>query len=188
MKLRRSVLLVLCGFGAVAAARAQPAASAIVVLVRHAEKAAAPADDPGLTDAGRARADALAEALRDAHVDAIITTQYARTRNTAAPLARAQQVTPILVETGADSAAHVREVAAAIRRQPAGRLVVIVGHSNTIPGIITALGGPRLPDLCDGEFSDLFTLVLPHEGQPRLIQSRYGARDAEKPCDREMIR
>ena len=185
---RRSFALALCLLAALTTVRARQDAPTVVVFVRHAEKAATPADDPGLTAAGRARADALSEALRDARVDAIITTQYERTRNTAGPLALAQHVTPVVVQAGTDTPAHVREVAAAVRRQPAGSLVVVVGHSDTIPAVITALGGPRLSNICDGEFSRLFTLVLPREGPPRLIQSAYGARDAEQPCGRTMIR
>jgi hypothetical protein len=51
------------------------AAPVVVVLVRHAEKAASPADDPGLSQEGRARAEALAAALAEADVDAIVVTQ-----------------------------------------------------------------------------------------------------------------
>jgi hypothetical protein len=56
---------------------------ALVLLVRHAEKAAEPADDPPLTAAGAERAQALATALQDAGVTAIITTPLRRTRETA---------------------------------------------------------------------------------------------------------
>src|SRR5687767_8231863 len=61
--------------------------ASIVLLVRHAEKAPAPANDPPLTPAGAKRADALAEALSDAEVKAIITTGARRTRETAQPIA-----------------------------------------------------------------------------------------------------
>lgn len=55
------------------------------------------------------------------------------------------------------SDAHVG--ADAVRRH-AGRTVLMVGHGNTIPAIITALGGPKLADLCDAQYSMLFTLVI----------------------------
>jgi broad specificity phosphatase PhoE len=167
---------------------AQEPAPTTVVLVRHAEKAAGPAEDPGLTEAGRARADALAEALRDARVDAVITSQYERTRKTAEPVAVARDLEPVVMQAGTDTVTHVREVAAAVRRQPVGGLVLVVGHTNTIPPIIAALGGPQLPDICDGEYARLFTLVLPPGGSPRLIQSTYGAPDPAEPCGRSMIR
>jgi broad specificity phosphatase PhoE len=185
---RRSLVLAVCALLAPATLSARGPTPTVVVLVRHAERAATPADDPVLTEAGRARADALRAVLADARVDAIITTHYERTRKTAEPLAKAAKVAPVIVRAGADTAAHVREVAAAVRGQPAAGLVVVVGHSNTIPPIIAALGGPTLPDLCDAEYARLFTLVLPPDAPPHLIQSFYGAADPVEPCGRTMSR
>src|SRR5262245_7952006 len=78
---------------------AQPDGSSptVVLLVRHAEKAAQPADDPPLTQNGRRRAEALAEVIKDAHPTAIITTQLHRTVETAQPSAAATGVTPEVV-------------------------------------------------------------------------------------------
>ena len=93
------------------AASAQPST---VVLVRHAERATAPAPDPVLTDAGAQRAKDLA-------------------------------------------------------------------------AIIAALGGPRLPNLCDSQYSKLFVLELSGRS-PRLIQATYGAPDPtdSDACSRTM--
>jgi broad specificity phosphatase PhoE len=185
---KRVFTIAVLAITAAARLQAHDAGPSVVILVRHAEKAASPPDDPGLTDAGRARADALAEALREARVDAVITSHFERTRTTADPIAAARHLTPVVVQAGTDTLTHVREVAAAVRRQPAGGLVVVVGHSNTIPPIIAELGGPQLPDICDDEYAGLFTLVLPPGGAPRLIRSTYGAPDAAEPCGRTMIR
>src|SRR5213078_4827272 len=62
---------------------AQGRGTTTVILVRHAEKAAAPADDPPLTAAGEARAKDLLDAVRDARVTAIVTTQLVRAKSTA---------------------------------------------------------------------------------------------------------
>jgi broad specificity phosphatase PhoE len=183
-----AVAVAVCIVAALGSIEAQQPAPVIVVLVRHAERASAPPDDPGLSDAGRARAEALAEALEHARVDAVITTQYERTRRTAEPLARGRQLTPVIIRAGADTAAHVREVATAVRLQPPGSFVLVVGHSNTVPAIVGALGGPTLPDLCDAEYATLFALVLPADGAPRLVRSSYGAPDPPEPCGRTMIR
>ena len=56
-------------------------------------------------------------------------------------------------------------------------IALIVGHSNTVMGIIAALGGPRLPDLCDGQYALLHTLTIPAVGTPVLRVSSYGAPD-----------
>lgn len=173
-------MLVFC---ALAASSALADDVRIVVLVRHAERAAAPSDDPGLSQAGKARAEALADALADARVDAIITTQFARTKATAEPLARARRLTPSVVTGGADTAVHAREVAAAVKALAPGSLALVVGHSDTVPAIIAALGGPALDDLCDAEFATMFTLIVPSNGPPRLLRTTYGAPDPPMPAD-----
>jgi broad specificity phosphatase PhoE len=149
---------------------------ALVVLVRHAEKAAEPADDPPLTPAGLERARALVPALKDAGVTAIIISDTLRSRATAEPLAQALGLLPIVVgSSGGDAASRAAAVAAEVRRHPDG-VVVVVGHSNTIPAIVAALGGPRLPDIPDKEFSQLL-LLRPAAGGARLVRARYGAKD-----------
>ena len=156
----------------------RPSLPALVLLVRHAEKAAEPADDPPLTAAGAARAQALAAALQDAGVTAIITTQLRRTRETAQPLATVRGLTPEVVPVRrGEGEAHAAAVAAAVRRH-AGGVVLVAGHSNTVPAIIAALGGPRLPDICESVYANLFVLV-PGAGEVRLVRSRYGAADPE---------
>jgi broad specificity phosphatase PhoE len=60
-------------------------AQSTIFVVRHAEKADA-TKDPDLSEAGRARAEALAKALRDAKIAAIYATEFKRTQQTAAPL------------------------------------------------------------------------------------------------------
>lgn len=148
-----------------------------VIIVRHAERATAPASDPVLTADGSARAEALAAALADAGVSAIITTHLQRTQLTAKPLADAAGLGFTVVRPGSPMQAHFDSVAAAVRRQAEGSVVLVVGHSNTVPGIIAALGGPRMPDLCDSQYSSLFILNFPATGAPRLIRSSYGAPD-----------
>src|SRR4051812_43734713 len=89
----------LLSFGAAAAAVAQ---QTTVILVRHAEKGTQPANDPPLTAAGEARARALLEAVKDAGVTAIITTQFARTKGTAAQVATSLGITSEVVPASAD--------------------------------------------------------------------------------------
>jgi bisphosphoglycerate-dependent phosphoglycerate mutase len=68
-------------------------------------------------------------------------------------------------------------VADMIRGRYAGRTVVVVGHSNTIPAVIAALGGPKVNDLCENEYSTMFTLIIDEAAGVRLIRSSYGAPD-----------
>ena len=159
-----------------------------VILVRHAEKAASPATDPPLTAAGGQRAMDLAAALADARVGTIITTQYQRTRATAKPLAQAAGKTPIELMAAPELREHAEEVAATVRSRPAGETVVVVGHSNTLPVIIAALGGPQIPNICETQYGGMYILELSASGPARLIRATYGAPDppAEPNCSRTM--
>lgn len=149
-----------------------------IILARHAEKAA-PSGDPELTPEGMRRAEALAQVVADVRLTAILTTQFRRTGLTAAPAARAAGIAPSVLTATGNLTEDAAAVARAIDALPAGSIVLVVGHSNTLGPIIAALGGPTLPDLCDGEHATLFTLVRPAAGPPHLLRSRYGA--AEPP-------
>jgi broad specificity phosphatase PhoE len=140
----------------------------VVVLVRHAEKEAAPADDPPLTRAGRKRAAELAKRVKvlaaKYPLRAIFTTDYVRTRQTAAPLAAATHVAPTV--TNDDPVNGVLAIHDGI--------VVIVGHSNTIPKLIQELGGPAGIVIADGEFNRFFTLAEPGTPRAKLVDATYG--------------
>lgn len=155
---------------------AQPAT---VILVRHAEKASQTESDPVLSEAGTQRAKDLAAALADARIGSVITTQYQRTRLTAADVLSATGLTPIVVTAGA--ASHVADVAAAIRARPAGETVLVVGHSNTITAIIGALGGPKLGNICDSQYANLYVLEMAAP-TPKLIRASYGKADPVDPA------
>lgn len=147
-----------------------------VYLVRHAEKSTMVSSDPDphITDTGKRRAEALASRLGTSGVTAIITSQFKRTQETAQPLAAALRIDPEIITVGTQGSSD--SVAAAVLRHRGGK-VLIVGHSNTIAGIIQALGGPRLPNLCDSEYSNLYVLYLPPSGKAELIRQHYGASD-----------
>jgi phosphohistidine phosphatase SixA len=157
-----------------------------VILVRHAEKVAAnPLDrNPPLSPEGQRRARDLAAALRGRRVNAILVTQYRRTRQTAAPLAASRGITPEETRMGRDSDEAAAEVASLIRARHLGQTVVVVGHSSTVPKIIALLGGPRLRPLCENAHSHLYTLVIPRTGPARLAHTHFGAADPpdERAC------
>ena len=148
-----------------------------IILVRHAERGAEPAADPALSAAGAARAQTQAATLANAGVSAIVTTQFRRSRETAQPLAEALHITPqvITARKGEEAAAHIAEVAAAVRTQ-AGGTVLVVGHSNTVMAIAAALGAPKMADLCETSFSHVL-LLRPAVPAPQLLHLRYGAPD-----------
>ena len=150
-------------------------AAAQVILVRHAEKATDAGGDPPLSAAGKARAEALAAALADAGVSAILVTPLRRTRDTAAPIAQELGLVPQEIAVDGGAATHANAVAEAVRAQSG--VVLVVGHSNTLAPIIAALGGPVLPDLCETSYAHAFVLGG-IDAEPRLQRWRYGAADA----------
>jgi len=171
------VLLIVCAAGVLPnAVAAQSRGDKLVFIVRHAEKASATDPDPSLSDAGNARAIALAAALRDAQVTDILVTSRKRTLETAAVVANARQLIAHVVPLSPNTAEHITAVAKAVR-EAKGNAVLVVGHSNTVTGIITALGAPKLPDLCDAQYANLFIVRLPARGAPSLIRAKYGAAD-----------
>jgi broad specificity phosphatase PhoE len=146
----------------------------VVVVVRHAEKATDDPRDPTLSDAGRARAQALADALVGAGLDAVYTTQYRRTRLTAAPAAEAAglevQVRPV---GPGNAASYDADLIREIRALPPGSTVLVVGHSNTVPGLVEALGAQDAADMTESEFDRFTVVLLPAQGRTRVITTRY---------------
>jgi broad specificity phosphatase PhoE len=158
---------------AITTAVAAQGATTTVIVVRHAEKAAVPAEDPPLTTEGQARARDLEDALRNAGVSAVITTQFVRTRDTGQPTASALGIAAEIVPTS--SATHVKDVVAAVRRHE-GQTVLVVGHSNTVPEIVEALGAVKPATICDAEYDNLYIVTIPPTGKPGVIHTRFGVR------------
>lgn len=145
-----------------------------MIVVRHAEKVVSDDPDPPLTELGHARAAALIEVAREAGVTAIYSTPFKRTQNTAAPLADALgvSITTFPVEGGAEQ--HAAALGEDVLKNHAGESVLIVGHSNTVPEIVRALGGSAMESMTESEYDHLLIVIIPEEGDPRTIHGRYG--------------
>ena len=144
-----------------------------VIVVRHAEKAAEPASNPGLSAAGVARAAALDSTLADAKVTAILVTPYRRNTETAAPIAARFGLTPIVVPITAQGGVTLHATTMAAKARELGGTVLIVGHSNTVGAVVEALGGPKVGNLPDSEYTLLWTVVVGEDGV-RVVRSRFG--------------
>jgi broad specificity phosphatase PhoE len=153
---------------------AAPSATTIVV-VRHAEKSTDDPKDPSLSPAGQQRAQDLRTALKDAGVTDVYVTQYKRTRQTAEPLAEASGISTIERPINAtNSATYARDLAHEILTRSAGKSVLVVGHSNTVPDIVKALSGSAVPAITDAEYDHIFVVTIPATGSPRVMQVRFG--------------
>ncbi len=150
-----------------AAATTPVAAQRAVILVRHAEKADA-SKDPVLSEAGQARARALAVLLARAGVTAVYVSEYQRTKQTAEPLAVALNL-PVYSFPAADPAGLVER----LRALYADDVVLVVGHSDTLPDLMQLLGHPAMETIEDDDFGNVFVLV-PRGGQPPfVVRFRY---------------
>jgi broad specificity phosphatase PhoE len=156
----KALALFLLLFVSASIASAEP----VIVIVRHAEKAANGGSDPDLSSAGRARADALARILKDAGITAIFTSEFKRTQETAAPAATLAHVAPTVV-AAKDTAGLVAKL-----HQLNGNALV-VGHGDTIPNIIKALGINTPIDIPDADYSELLIVTL--GDKPQLFRLHY---------------
>ena len=138
-----------------------------VFLVRHGEKVDN-SRDPNLSAEGLERAMALAGVLRDAGIEYVHSSDFIRTRDTAAPIAEAQGLEvelydpdnlPILVEK---------------LRRTGGRHLV-VGHSGSTPSMVELLGGDPGAEINEeGEFDRLYIVTLAKDKSVNSVMLRYG--------------
>jgi broad specificity phosphatase PhoE len=139
-----------------------------VLAVRHADiDLPAHTADPPLSPAGRQRAQALALLTGSAGISSILTSEFTRTQQTAQPLAQLLGLTLALVPAPDVLAEQI----VAGRH---GDIVMIVGHSNTIPELINALGGGPVPIIGERDFDNLFVVTLQGPGQATTVRLRYG--------------
>jgi broad specificity phosphatase PhoE len=148
---------------AVAPALAQRA----VIIVRHAEKVDQSAD-AALSAAGQARARALAALLAKAGVTAVYATQYRRTVQTVQPLADALGLR-VQTRQADDSAGLV----ARLRSHHASDVVLVAGHSNTVPEVLRLLGDTAPTTIADDDFGSLFVVVPRPGAAPVVLRLHY---------------
>ncbi len=167
-----------------------------VLLVRHAERADNSANT-NLSQVGLDRAQALVGVADEAGVAAMYSTDFCRTAQTAQPLASAVGLS-INVQQSGNPAAGLEDcdpsIDVAISIIPAmvngaqglvdhvlsqhgNQVVLIVGHSGTVPAMVQALGQGVFSAIQIGEndFDNLFVITVPrYFGSPKLAKAQYG--------------
>ncbi|MEP3479490.1 MAG: histidine phosphatase family protein [Fuerstiella sp.] len=138
-----------------------------VFVVRHAEKESA-GRNPILSEAGKERAALLAKTLRNAELDHIHSTDYARTMMTAAATAATEEL-----QVEKYNPAKLANFAMSLKR--AGGRHLVVGHSNTTPALVKLLGGdPGLPIEETAEYDRLYVVTIGAAGDTTCVLMRYG--------------
>jgi broad specificity phosphatase PhoE len=167
-------LLRLALLAALAGLAARPAsAQKAIFVVRHAEKISE--EDERLTDAGRSRAGRLAEMLKNAGISAIYSTQTDRTIGTAQPLANALGLKIRIYDTApANGNADFQRLVERLRSEVAtDGIVLVVGHSNTVPLILKSLGCADVVTIASDEYDNLFVVVPKAGSAATLLRLRY---------------
>jgi len=164
----RVLLLALAALAFTSVEAIAQANATVVYVVRHAERAEDGTRDPPISDAGQARADLLAEMLRDAGITHIHTTDYKRTRSTGAPTAHDAGLSMAVYDPS-----DLDAFAAELRGMPGRHLVL--GHSNTTPGLVEALGGDAGSSIDEMEYDRLYIVTLTPGGAMTVLM-RFGER------------
>ena len=173
MRIWRAAVLLLVVMGvAVTASPLLAQAPTTVFVVRHTEKGGDPGDrDPELSEAGRERARKLAHVLGEANITAIYSTPFLRTRHTAQPLAERLGIEITVIPV---SQTMTEDWVATLRNDHAGQVILVVGHSNTVPPIVNALGAGPFENLTEDEYDDMFVVTLAADGSATAVRLRYG--------------
>jgi len=147
-----------------------------LILVRHAEKVLDNSEDPALTVNGKKRAQELAYILAHIPIDLIYSTPYKRTKATVAPIAKNKNLT-------LNSYIPMRELdfLTEILKLHRGKTILVCGHSNTVPSMVSILTGEKKAILIrDHVYDNLFILQVRTMGDALLTRLRFGAHTPEK--------
>ncbi len=149
-------------------------ATTTIIFFRHAEQTSHDEVDPPLSEAGQRRVAELTRQLVDADVvagiDAIYSTPYIRSLETARPLAD-QLDLPI----NSYAADDTEEILDTILKNHKGKIILVIGHSNTLPVLIANLGASKnVPAIAQNEFDNIYIISIPWFGKTKTIRLRIG--------------
>jgi broad specificity phosphatase PhoE len=146
-----------------------PDSGTTFILVRHAETTGS-GSNPSLSVLGQARAAELTRILGPVTLNAVFSTDYNRTKQTAQPVASAKGVTVISYDPFLSYAL----IDQCLLTYAKG-IVLVVGHSNTIPDLINLMTGTSAyPDLPDTEYDNLFIVQVASKGEAKVLHMKYG--------------
>jgi phosphohistidine phosphatase SixA len=141
-----------------------------VILVRHAEKKIEPSNpDPDLAPEGVERAQEIARVFAGSGINAIFATQYKRTQQSVKPLSDRIQVPVTLLDSN-----QTDELVKRIQTTLRGQTIFVAGHNNTVPAIASALSGDSFPVIPEGEYDNVFIVMVYRFGKAKVIRLKFG--------------
>jgi len=179
------VLIVICGF--IIIIWKQP--TTVVLVVRHAERNDGTSCDPAtvkgrpnptlaLTAGVSARAQELAHVGGEDGIAAIYASEFCRTQLTVKPLADQLGLTVNVVDQfEADgTTVNVNNLINQIWTNHRGQVVLVAGHTSSVPVIIDRLSGISIAAIDETEFDNLYVVVVPRWwGRAKVVRLKYGA-------------
>jgi len=151
-------------------------AQQVIFLVRHGETVAPKGTDlRPLSEAGQRRAVFLAKLLKDSGINAIYTSDLERAVKTAEPLAESLRIEPKpLSQLNVSFKPNdIEDFVNRLRSEHRQDVVLVVGHSNSVPALLKGLGYPAEVKIPETEFDNLFVLIPGNDGPPKLLRLRY---------------
>ncbi len=141
-----------------------------IYLVRHAEKDTG--NNPPLTMAGHKRAGDLLRVLKNKNLQRIYATPYRRTQQTGDSLRIQLHIDTLIYKADTTGESLFAKI---ISAQDAGKTILVIGHSNTVPKLIRKLGVTNFPakDIDEKEFDNLY-LITYKKGKAKLKAMKYG--------------
>jgi len=165
---RLALALTLAALALPAPSLSAEAEPTVIYLVRHAETEPDGTRDPALSEVGLARAAELARMLSDAKIERVHSTDLRRTRQTGGPFLDGSGLELRLYDPF-DLPAFVAQLT-----EEGGRHLVL-GHSNTTPALVDALGGDAGTAIDESEYDRLYIVTLSPDGAVSTTLLRYGA-------------
>ena len=149
-------------------------ATTTIIFVRHAEESSLNEGESSLTTEGEIRSAELARQLVDADViagvDAIYSTSFQYSKQTAFPISKALNI-PIEIYDINDTELIIEDII----KQHKGKIILVVGHNNTIPLMIGNMGASKdVPKIEDNEYDNIYLVSIPWFGKTKTIRLRYG--------------
>jgi broad specificity phosphatase PhoE len=140
-----------------------------VILIRHGEREEPRPtnNDPHLSPAGQLRARTLVRVLGQAKISAIYTSEFIRTNEMAQPLATRLGLSPIKL-------AQLLDIKDSILSNQAGKRVLVIGHSDTVPELIKLLGGGGSHEIADPQFDNMFFVTILDIDKATVTRLKYG--------------
>ena len=72
-------------------------------------------------------------------------------------------------------AADTEAIMENIVRDHKGKIILVIGHSNTLPELIGNMGASKkVPPIADDEYDNIYIVSIPWFGKTKTIRLRYG--------------